>query len=56
MKRKLVAKNPISNADALKMIHGEVGTITASQLNTIRLWRLWGEGQTEGSFDSDHDF
>lgn len=32
LKRKLVTKNPISDADAPKVIQGEVGTITASQL------------------------
>lgn len=32
LKRKLVTRNPISDADAPKVIQGEVGTITASQL------------------------
>lgn len=35
MKRKLVTNNPVSDADAPKVIQGEVGTITASQLKGI---------------------
>lgn len=34
-KRKLVTKNPVADADAPKVIQGEVGTITASQLKGL---------------------
>ncbi|MES2438578.1 MAG: tyrosine-type recombinase/integrase [Verrucomicrobiota bacterium] len=40
MKRKLVTKNPISDADAPKVIQGEVGTITPSQLKGMLLTAL----------------
>ncbi len=35
MKRKLVTKNPVADADAPKVIQGEVGTITSSQLKGL---------------------